>query len=266
MKKFKLIALCTALCLGLVGCGGGESQTSGEKEYIGDEEIAQMYSNPETFKGKYVKLTGKIFQEPEVDGADVYFQMWGDVKNSERNTIVEFKGGDASVKNGDYVIVDGKISGTFEGENAFGGKITAAMISAEFVEVSTYKDVVSPTISEKETPEATIDQHGMTISISKVEFAENETRIYVNAKNNTEENFSIYSYSIKAVQDGKQYEQESNYDADYDELQSDLLPGVESNGVVTFAAMDSSKPFQVYINGSSDNWDLDFKDYIFDIG
>ena len=257
MKRFTIILMVSAaLCFGVSACGDKQEkvETSSKnveaassqeknKEYLTEEQIAAMYSSPDDYKDKYVKITGEIFQEPETDDKGIYFQMWGDPSNSERNTLVGYNGKDITVKNGDYVIVDGYIKGAYEGENALGGKVNAPVIVAETVTVSTYKDTVSPTISEITPENATIDQNGMVMAIQKVEFAEKETRVYVTAENKTNTKSYIYTYSTKVTQDGAQFEQESNFNADYEELQSELLSGIKSSGVLVFPVIDSKKGF-----------------------
>ena len=85
------------------------------------------------------------------------------------------------------------------------------------------------------------------------------------AQNNTGDKFSIYTYSAKVVQNGSQYECESNYEANYEEISSDLLPGVSSSGIICFPKIDSATSFQVFIEGNSSNWELDFEPFVFDV-
>ncbi|MBO8157855.1 MAG: hypothetical protein H0Z32_15635 [Bacillaceae bacterium] len=60
-------------------------------------------------------------------------------------------------------------------------------------------------------------------------------------------------------------EEQYNYEAEYPEVQSDILPGVSSEGIITFPPLpeDASK-FQLYFEGSSDNWELDFQPFVFE--
>ena len=70
------------------------------------------------------------------------------------------------------------------------------------------------------------------------------------------------------VQNGQQIEQEytnSIYEGDYPELSSDILPNASSSGILVFPAMDSTASFQLYAEGMSDNYDLDFSPFTIDI-
>ena len=102
------------------------------------------------------------------------------------------------------------------------------------------------------------------MKLLKLNLQKKETRVYVTASNNASDDFSIYTYSAVATQNGKQYEYDSNYDAGYEELSSELKPGITSKGILTFPAMDQSN-FTIIIDGSSDNWDIDLKDFKFDL-
>ena len=56
-----------------------------------------------------------------------------------------------------------------------------------------------------------------------------------------------------------------NFYYDYEEIQSDLLVGTSSSGVIIYPALDMNMPLQFYAEGSSNNWEEDIEPYIFDI-
>lgn len=269
-KKFIVFAGIFALVLSLSACGGGEKATEkGEEKQVEeppltDSEISSMYTNPAEYKGRKVELTGKVFSEPEYDGNDIYFQMWGDPENSERNTIVMYSGDNVELESEDYIKLSGYIQGTFEGENAFGGKITAPQIVAETLEISSYKDVMAPTISEIVLENPTQEQFGYSVTIDKIELAEKETRVYITVNNSGSDKFSLYSFNSVILQGGKQFGEEANYFADYPEVQTDLNVGVSTEGVFCFPAI-SNEDFQIILEGFSDNFDEQLEPFTFDI-
>lgn len=112
MSKFKKVLvgfLVLVMCFGFCSCG---SESSGEKEYVKPEEIQKVYANPKEYKGKYIKVSGRIFSDVEQDGDDYVFQMFQDLKNSKNNTFVTTKD---SVSEDEYVIVEGRIKGEKSG-------------------------------------------------------------------------------------------------------------------------------------------------------
>lgn len=275
MKKIAVFAS-TSLFLYLIsGCSSGapsntpsvEPSNTPEavvQEPLTDAEVKMMYSAPDEYKGALVELSGVVFNTVEYDEDGVYFQMWGDPENSDLNTIVTYPDPNFALESDQYVKLTGTVMGEFTGTNAFGGEISAAVVTADTLEISTYQDVVSPTLATASADVPTVEQLGYSITVQKAELAENETRLYISATNNGSANFIIYSFNMTIVQDGHQYEEESNYDADYPELQSDIRPSVTTEGVVTFPALENA-PFQLIIEARSDDWDEDIQDYVFNL-
>lgn len=277
MKK-KIFAL---LIVGILSCGTltftacttsdnmtsstGEQETV--KEYVAESEIPNVFSNPEEYKGKYIKLTGQIFNGLEVDGDYAAYQAWHNFEDSDQDFVVLTD--NSTLKQNSYISVDGEISDVFEGENMLGATITCPLINADSVEEMSYVDAVVPTISSLEPTDAAQVQHDIELKVDKIEFAEKETRVYFTETNNSDYKFSLYTYSMNVVQNGKQFEQDytsdSIYSGNYPELSSDLMPGASSSGIVVFPALDNSMDFQITAEGSSDNYEIEFDPFIFEI-
>ena len=254
----------------VAGCGsseGGSSEPKKKKEtvkeYVDEADYDELYTNPDKYKGKYVKISGQVFLEPERDGDYIYFQMWEDPANSEGNTIVKASA-DVKVKSEDYIIVDGEVTGKFEGENYFGGTVTAPKIENATVEVVDYITAVAPTVKEK-VVDSTQDQYGYAVTVQKIEFADNETRVYVSIANNGSSTFNCYSFNAKIVQDGKQISSESNFFAGYPEIESDLLSGASTEGIITFPALNPDVALDLYIDGYSNDWEEQVETYTYTV-
>lgn len=254
-----LIALITVIA----ESGSSTPDTEGDDvHYLQDAEIENAYASPDSYAGKYIIIGGKVFGEPEIHEDETYFQMHGDPVNSGKNTIVHLKG-NANVKSGDFVKVDGKIVGSHEYKNMVGGTVTALLIDAKTVTESSYVECCAPTIKEV-VLDKTIEQHGYAVTVNKIEFAETETRLYLTVANNGKDNFSVYQSRIKVVQNQKQYEYELNFDADYEKLQTDLLPNTSTSGIVVFPAMDAELGLKIYCEGFCDDWTTDLNQYVFE--
>lgn len=265
MKKVLSVFMCIGLMIGLVGCGSSESKGSAKKEYVSEKDIKKVYSDPEKYEGKYIKVSGQVFLEPETDDDAIYFQMFADPENSNLNTLVSYNKTEFEINDGDYVEIDGRITGGFDGENAFGGSVSAVKVIANKVKKSSYINVVSPTIKEVVTDGLVNSQNGVDISISKVEFAKKETRVYYKVTNNSGSNYSFYDFNMKAVQNGKQIETESNYKANYPSVSGDILNGITSEGIASFPSLEQAN-FEIHFDrGYSDNYDLDFNDFTLSI-
>ena len=276
-RKSCVLFLSAAMALSLMACGGGSQNesnsetevTSSEKEYISESEIPNIFTNPGDYEGKYVKLTGRIFTAPEQDEEGIALQAFHDIQNYDLNFIVYVDGTDHTFDVDDYISVDGMILGEFEGENAFGGTVTAPMIDADSIEVLSYMDAVAPTVTEITPDGASSEQYGITLTVDKIEFAENETRVYMTESNASEDTFNLYTYMISIVQNGQQIEQDmtssSIYEGGYEELSDNLLPGASSSGVLVFPAMDSSAGFQIHAEGMSSNYEQQFEPFVIEV-
>lgn len=257
MKKI----LCALLCLGMLfGCTGDSEPK--EKVFLNDDEIDSMFTNPEDYKDKYVTLTGIIFTEPEVDGDVMVLQVFADPENSEQNFIVHCPKLD--VKTDDYVKITGYIDGEFEGENVFGGVVTGPVIISEEVEKTDYISAIKPTIQTIDVNQ-TKTSHDVSFTIQKIEFAEDQTRIYLAIDNQSKYTYTYYSFDTKIVQDSKQYEENDDYNLDDYDIANEILSGVKSEGIITFDKIDSSNDFRIQLSGSSDNYDWDQDNISFEI-
>lgn len=108
-----------------------------------------------------------------------------------------------------------------------------------------------PTIKTIDVNE-TQDHYVYKITLEKVEFAENETRVYINVENSGSDEFSIYSFNGVISQNGNQYEEQSNYNADYPEMNNSLLVGNKTEGIIAFPALEDA-PFTFTIDAYSNN-------------
>ena len=162
------------------------------------------------------------------------------------------------------ITVDGKITGTFTGENYFGGEITALMIEAESLEIGGYDDVYAPAESTKEVGE-TKEQHGVSVTLDRIEYAKGEARVYLSVKNDSGYQASIYTYDAKAIQDGKQFEHEDNYEAGDSSDIGDVLDGASKEGILRFKGLDPEKPVKIQIGAYSDNFDIEMEDFVFEV-
>jgi len=271
----RIILLIIGLVL-IAGCTGSEVANTGSsdqksaattqaKESFTNDNFRKLATDPNKYKGSPVTLTGKIFMDVEEGEEQTGFQMWTNPAKSEGNVVVVYDGTGLKLESGDFVKVTGKVEGTLKGENVMGAKITAPRIFASKIEKVAAADVLAPTENTVKVNQ-TQTQHGIAITIEKVEFAKNETRLFIKIKNGSKDKVSFYSYNAKLTQGSSQFETQDNYEANYPEVQSEILPGIETTGVIAFGAVDyAAKNFKVFLEASSDNWDLDFKPFAFDL-
>ncbi|WP_216830349.1 DUF4352 domain-containing protein [Alkalihalobacterium elongatum] len=242
-----------------------EEEKTESEDLLSEQEFVQMLSSPAQFKGSKVEYIGRVFVV-EKDSDATYLQIWADPEKNDHNTIVHIPDPNLVVTDEDYIKILGEVIDEFKGENAFGAQLTAPLIKANNYEVVDYITAVSPTLHEVIVNQEQ-SQSGYSIEVEKVEFGEKDTRIYVSIKNESNDSISFWSHSAKVVQGGKQYDTEYNWEANYSELQSDIRPGVVSEGILSFARLDfeSNKELTLYLDGASDNWDISIEEFQFHI-
>lgn len=224
--------------------------------------LAELASNADAFKGATLDIVGKVFGEIEQAEGQVAWQMWGDPKNQEFNMTVLLEKPGFTVKGGDYVHVVGTVVGSFEGENLFGGTVSAIAVRAESAEVVDAVAAAPPAIKTV-APRSTQTQHGISITLERVEFAATETRVFVTVANGSGSEASFYPHSVKAQQGSQQFEPETL--SEYTDIQSDLLPGSRTSGVLAFPKMAPDQPLKLFFEASSDDYQLDFAPYVFQV-
>ena len=224
-----------------------------------------LLSDPDAYVGATVDIVGRVFTTPERDGNIIAWQMYANPQANEDSMVVGMEASSLSLQSGDYVRVKGSVRGTFEGENLFGGKIRTLAVMADSATVVDALAAAPAAVRIYHGGPDNIAQNGVIISIKKVEFAETETRVFLTVINDSAEEASFYSFNAKAVQGSRQFDAESGFIREYPEVQSELLPGIESSGVLVFPAMNPSMETQLHLEARNNDFLLDFETYQFSV-
>lgn len=261
--------LVSYLCGALSGKGRKNKQASVEQQETQSEEnkytsdsIDVVSSNPDAYKGKYITFDVRSIDKIQEDSDSVYYQVYTDM-NYGNSVIVEApKDTVPAINTSEYVVVDGKIDGTYSGTTIVGVDKEWAYIVADSITPSTYIDTFGKADTTWDFSDQTISQNGVDVQVTKIEFNSIETRVYVTVTNNSSYDFNSSWYDAKIVQNGQQYDTTQNYDADYQELPFSLLPGATSSGVIVFPVISQSE-MQLHIEGTSDDWKTEFEPFEF---
>ncbi|MCL4459038.1 MAG: hypothetical protein M1136_11100 [Chloroflexi bacterium] len=167
-----------------------------------------------------------------------------------------------------YVRIKGKVAGSKTYTNVAGGKVTTPHVEANSVELITRTEAVAPALKVVEVNKA-LSQHGLTITLQKIEIAANETRAFIKAANGSQNKASLHTYNIVLVQGSKQIKTKSLFGTDYPQPDSSLLPGTESAGIIIFEPVDIQQgKIKLVWDGSTartDNYNLRFSDWVWEI-
>lgn len=269
------------MTLALAGCGD-ETSTEQSKnssdttetestdkgssgKVLAKEEFNKMYSNPKKYKGYEVTYIGRVLQSPEVDGDGIYLQVYAKPETYDQNTIVYYPDDSFEVSEEDYVEITGVIRDEFIGENLMGGEVAGPMINASELKVVSYIDAVAPTKNTLDVSEVQ-NQNGYKLTLEKIELADKQTRAYFTVANESNHKINFYDFNTKLIVNGKQLEPESPYETGLEELQSEILPGTSSSGVVIYPGLEEgTTSIQVYIEGSSEDYENPLEPFKFDV-
>ena len=251
----------------LAGCGGGgdnesatttaDTTTTTSTTTIAAEpahtnaDWATVASDPDPYKGETVMLVGRVFSVERTEDL-LGLQVWMDPKNSELNTAVAYRDPNFRVAEDDYVRVKGSVGGKVEGENLLGAKLTIPLVNADTLEIVDATAAAPPAYTTYGPVTSTQGQIRMTVT--KIEAAQDETRVYVTVNNKSASDFSFYSSSAKLVANGRSIK--SSYSGDYDEPASDVAAHSRTSGVILFEEVPRDAALRLILEGYSDNSDV----------
>ena len=218
--------------------------------YLTEDQIDQAFLDPEAFSGYYIKIPGKMILAPEQNGDTYMIRAARNVQTFDGMYYIETSNVPAGLHENDVISVDGKIGGYVTETNSVGNEMKVLLITDAKVTKSSYVDAVSPTQKEL-VCDLRREEKGFAITVEKVQFANDETRVFLKVNNNTTETMQFYELGATIVQNGQQFsvnnDQTSIYEGGLEGLPQEYLPGTQTSGVIIFPALDSNKDFQLTI-------------------
>ncbi len=273
-KKVWVLLLALALASGLTACGGtnlSDEATEEEMDYVSSEEIPDVFSDPDAYAGRYIVLTGQISKtiDSEETQEQQAFQAYFDTQAYTGDYVV-YCSREIPVTENEYIAVEGKIVGAEPFETLFGEQRNILTIEAVSVTEKSYIDIVTPAIAVVMPQDATASQHDISVTVDKVEFAEDETRIWITMQNDSDKAVDIYPKNSLLLQDGAQYaynwDSMTLYETDETEPADRLLGGITSSGLLVFPAINIEEESQLYMEKFySDDYEEEFDPFIITI-
>ncbi|APH69816.1 DUF4352 domain-containing protein [Bacillus spizizenii] len=224
-------------------------------------DIEKLYTNANQFKNYKVDLYVKVF-DVEQDDDGTYLQGYNNPEKLSKNTLIMSDDSDLDIKDDDIIHVVGTVKDKYDGENALGGSVSAPRIIADSIEKSDYATAFAPA-QKTINVDKTQNQHGFALTLQKVELAEKETRLYVKIENKSQDEINFYDFNAKIIADNKQLERKDDLSS-YPKIQSEILPGVNTEGVIVFPKIES-KTAKIILEGSSENYDITINPFTFEV-
>lgn len=221
----------------------------------------EVYTNAKDYLGYHINIKGKVFQVMGDNGTSKGIQIWLDPDTCEQNLMIYYTS-DIEVKQDDYIMCSGYIDSVTKYKNAYDAELHVPLVYSTDLKKATYIDVMAPT-TETVTPEnLKQEKFGYSVSIDKIEFSEKETRVYATVTNNGKALMNVGDAVI--VQDGKQYNSECNYEANYDGIPYEIVKGASSSGIIVFPPISNSN-FELTIDVHSDDYDEELGKFVFKV-
>ncbi|MHB8918286.1 MAG: copper amine oxidase N-terminal domain-containing protein, partial [Desulfocucumaceae bacterium] len=217
-----------------------------KKKYtVTNEKAMEMLRDPKSFTGYPVNLKFAVISEPVYTENYTIFEAWLDPAQ-EKGTTVFVLNGALDIEEGDFNQLTGVIGGELLLSEIMIGEVVYDRLIGILLDVNEIKpvtpiEVLAPVIKTVK-PNKTASQNRLGITVEKVEFARQETRVFVNIKNGSRSR--VIFADAKALQGSRQYDLQEGAAVDYEdypEVQGDLLPGVETSGVIVFGPAEIGK-------------------------
>ena len=202
--------------------------------------VAEARSDRRQYKGSPVTLAGIVFNLIGRKNGATQLQMFPDPDERDQNTLVVIPW-DLDVRPDQYVRVRGVLKTYHKSTNLFGVTINVPVVRAEAVEVVNRLKAFPPI--QTVDLDSALTQHGLSITVVRIELLDNETRVFIAGENNSREKASLYAFSDDPVllQGTTQIKLKSLYGDDYPEHDNNLLPGTATEGVLIFEGLDLDK-------------------------
>ncbi len=265
MKKW---IMSLVLLLILAACGGSsESLSFNASELLSEEETRAVLRDPKDNKGKSLEFAGLLFNIIDEEEDYIYAQVYLDFENFTNDIALKIpKSLGLNITTDTFVLGQGFIIGELSGENLLGGKVSMAAVEVDNMVMGSFQDTVAKPIKTVDL-NLKQEQHGHVVILEKIEFSNYDTRLYVKAENHSQDKVSMYSFDIAMIINGKNYTEEYSFYGNYGDLDFELAPNTYTEAIIPFKVLniDEVSTIKVIIDSPySDNWDIEFQDYVFE--
>lgn len=198
------------------------------------------------YGGVHAALTGRVAQTFAYSPTQSGFLMYTDPEAQQGLAVIAPS--PTTVKKDDYVRVDGKVQGNYQGTLATGQGFSGSRVAAATVQVITREAAVAPAIKVDKVSQP-LTQNGVVVTLDRVELAKQETRVYLSVNNGAAQSIVLNPGAIRLVQSEQQYEPKVLQNSGYPQLPGMLVPGAKADTVFVFKAIDPALPLRVFWDG-----------------
>jgi hypothetical protein len=199
-------------------------------------EFQVMLDEPEKYKSRPVDFWGKLYTLPEKGRKASYFVLIPNPKQSSKSIVVEIENSKLSIELApqDIVHIKGTVEGINKWRNKAGVVVKAPHVNAESILKTDDITVLYPSLKVVEVNQKQSDAL-YSVTVNKIEIAENETRVYISVTNETD-----YSYYFTTAQNYLSYGNIKNSASVSNENPYPIPGNATVNVVLLFPAIDKN--------------------------
>jgi hypothetical protein len=229
-----------------------ESVANRERTALTNANIYQAIKTPADNKGRQVEIFGQIARDPAYDRRGTYLQVALLAGKENADVVVRYPA-NLEVTQGDYVCVRGKVIGPFAGETEAGENVETVEIEATSVRPEATETVLAPPRSVWKTGSKK-ERRKVTVIVRRIEFSDSETRVYVEAKNLSEERV-VAQASNSFIKQGEHFYEPLATPVEYKEMPVDVSAKSAVAGILVFPSLDESEPLDFSLIVSGTGWE-----------
>jgi hypothetical protein len=252
MRLFYLAVASTLLCTACGSSSAGPKTNApppGAGRQVTNSDWARVVANPDAFRGATATLVGRVFSVQNSPGGRYRaIHVWADARKSrEQTTIIASRG--IPLLTDDYVRAHGILAGSLRSGNTFGVDVAGPVVVADRIARVTAIAAASPTRVRLHGKPYTV--FGVTLTPYRVDFAEDETRVFLSIHNSTGYTLHYTVQDAYLLSDGLRVNPTSNLG--YPQIPPDIFPESTVEGVTTFVRVAPTKVFKFVTRFSSDD-------------
>ncbi|WP_418790045.1 protein kinase domain-containing protein [Phosphitispora sp. TUW77] len=229
-----------------------------------NENMQLLFDNPKIYMGLSVNVVGRIEKLVKIDENNTQCTVSvrvGD-QSATRDVIVSSKQPYSELQSSNFIEINGSIQHVMiVNENE-----EVPLIVADKVEDT--KDPWSILAPAKYTfyPDNIVTQNNKVVRLEKIEFADQETRLYVQMNNTGSSDELLVLTNAVGKQAGQEFKELKNsyYGQEFPSIVQ-LQPNQEAKGVIFLEPMDSQQGTAMVILGSTNDVLMGQEPYIFDL-
>ena len=231
------------------------STSNGTPIKVTDADYSALQNGTE-YQGKTISFGGQVFETPQVQNGQTIAQV--DISSDQTGDFVDvILPANASVQKDEFIQVVGRV-----GNNS---NLIFPTVAASSISPTTWGATFYPAI-QTFNPNLTQTQNGLTISITKVDIAKGQVRLFLSADNETQANVMIDdSMQDTLTQGSTQFSQHDMYGLGYPDFHATIANGTKSTAVVVFDGNVGSGTLTYTLPASSDNYNQNWNNFVFTI-